>query len=112
MAPSAWWGVGISSMAVLIGLVIAWLRMPLYHWSCRGCNKSVSSSRFHPPPCDCGGNTLIACFCKRCGSWNTSPASHNRRCGACASNDLLLGIEYHFRTNLWRIRNRNSVRTY
>jgi hypothetical protein len=33
-------------------------------------------------------------------------------CVACSSNELSLGAEYHFRTNMWRMRNPNPRRSY
>jgi hypothetical protein len=94
-----------------LSLTFLWMRMPLYRWSCRHCKRVVSSSRFHPGPCTCGENTLVANFCKRCGSWNTSPTPRGH-CVACSSSDVSLAVEYHFRTRFWRMRNRNPRRSY
>jgi hypothetical protein len=109
--PEVWITVGAVSSAALIGVVFLWLRMPVFRWTCRGCKRVVSTSRFHPARCSCGENTLVATFCRKCGSWNTSPTP-KRHCVACSSNELLLGAEYHFRTGLWRMRNRNPRRSY
>ena len=95
------------SLVALIGLVFLWLRKPVFRWCCRGCKRIVSTSRFHPAKCSCGTNTLVAYFCRNCGSWNTTPTS-NGHCVACSSKDISLGVEYSFGTGLWRTRNRNA----
>jgi len=96
---------GLSLMA-LVGLVFLWLRMPVFRWYCRRCKKIVSSGRFHPAKCTCTTNTLLAYFCRNCGSWDTTPAL-SWHCLACASKAIILGVEYNFGTGLWRTRNRN-----
>ncbi len=111
MTHEVWISVVAVLIAAALGLAFLWLRMPLYRWSCRHCKRIVSTSRFRPAHCTCGENTLVANFCKRCGSWNTSPKPP-RHCVACSSKDLSLGAEYHFRTNMWRMRNPNPRRSY
>jgi len=106
-----WLAVGAVAVAAVCGGIFFWLRMPLFRWSCRNCKKLVSTSRFHPPQCSCGENTLVASFCRNCGSWNTSPTP-KRHCVACSSKEISLAAEYHFRTGLWRMRNRNPQRSY
>jgi hypothetical protein len=96
-----------SSVVTLSGLVVLWLRMPLFRWSCRRCKKIVSISRFRPAKCSCGTQVLAAYFCKNCASWNTTPRS-NWHCVACSSKDLSLGVEYKFGTGMWRTRNVNA----
>jgi hypothetical protein len=99
------------SVAAALVLLFVWMRMPVYRWSCRNCKRIVSTSRFHPARCTCGENTLVASFCKRCGSWNTTPKPP-RHCVACSSSELSLGAEYHFVTSRWRMRNPNPRRSY
>jgi hypothetical protein len=111
MTHEVWVTVGAVWLAALIGLVLLWLRMPVFRWSCRRCKKIVSTSRFHPAACTCGVNTLVAVSCDSCGSWNTSPTP-SRHCVACSSKNTSLGFEYHFRTGSWRTRNRNPQRSY
>jgi hypothetical protein len=111
MTQEVWIAAGMLSLVAVSGLTFLWLRMPLYRWSCRHCKRIVSTSRFHPGPCPCGENTLVANFCKSCGSWNTSPTPI-RHCVACSSKDLSLGAEYHFRSGMWRMRNPNPHRSY
>jgi hypothetical protein len=111
MTPEVW----ISAVALLLaaglGLAFLWVRMPLYRWSCRRCKRIVSTTRFHPGRCTCGENTLVASFCTRCGSWNTSPTP-DRHCVACSSKELSLGAEYQFRSGNWKMRNQNPRRSY
>ena len=111
MAQEVWITVGAVCMAAVFGLLFLRVRMPVYRWSCRHCKKIVSTSRFRPTRCACGENTLVASFCKRCGSWNTTPRPP-RHCVACSSDELSLGAEYHFRSNMWRMRNPNPRRSY
>jgi methionyl-tRNA synthetase len=111
MTHEVWVTVGAVCLAALIGLGFVWLRMPVFRWSCRSCKRVVSTSRFRPARCACGENTLVASFCRNCGSWNTSPTP-NRHCVACSSKELSLGAEYHFSTSRWRMRNRNPQRSY
>jgi hypothetical protein len=103
--------VGAVCVAGLGGSIFMWLRMPVFRWQCRRCKRIVSISRFHPARCTCGENTLVASFCKNCGSWNTSPTPH-RHCVVCSSKDLSLGAEYHFHNSMWRMRNRNPQKSY
>ena len=111
MTYEVWIGIGALFLAALLGLFFIWVRMPVYRWQCRHCKKTVSTSRFRPERCTCGENTLVASFCKRCGSWNTSPTP-TRHCVACSSKELSLAAEYHFRTGSWRMRNPNPRRSY
>ena len=106
-----WLGIGAACVAAVVGSIVIWLRMPLFRWSCRRCKKVVSISRFHPKRCACGEDTLVANFCKRCGSWNTTPTPH-RHCAACSSKELCLAAEYHFHNSRWRMRNPNPLRSY
>lgn len=101
---------GIASGVALIGLIFLWLRMPVFRWYCRRCKKMVSAGRFHPAKCSCGTQALVAYFCKDCGSWNTT-SSGDWHCAACSSTDISLGVEYHFNTGLWRMRNENTARS-
>jgi hypothetical protein len=94
------------SITTLIGLTYLWLRMPLFRWYCRRCKKTVATSRFHPRRCTCGTQSLVAYFCKDCGSWNTAPTPR-WHCAVCSSQDVSLGFEYAFATGMWRQRNRN-----
>jgi hypothetical protein len=111
MTQGVWLTVVAVLFAAVLGLAFLWLRMPLYRWSCRHCKRIVSTSRFHPGRCTCGENILVARFCTRCGSWDTSPTPI-RHCVACSSKELSLGAEYHFRTGIWRMRNPNPRRSY
>jgi hypothetical protein len=111
MTQEVWITAGVVSIATILGLLFLWGRMPVYRWSCRHCKKIVSTSRFHPVRCNCGENTLVASFCKRCGSWNTTPRPP-RHCVACSSSELSLGAEYHFVTSRWRMRNPNPHRSH
>ena len=111
MTQEVWIGMGAACVAAVLGLIFVWMRMPVYRWSCRRCKRVVSVSRFHPARCTCGENKLVASFCKRCGSWNTTPKAP-RHCVACSSNELSLGAEYHFVTSRWRMRNPNPRRSY
>jgi hypothetical protein len=104
-------GIGAVLLAASLGSFFIWARMPVYRWQCRHCKKTVSTSRFRPTQCACGENTLVASFCKQCGSWNTSPTP-TRHCVACSSKELSLAAEYHFRTSSWRMRNPNPRRSY
>ena len=106
MTYQVWLSLGAVGVAALSGCIFLWLRMPVFRWSCRNCKRLVSTSRFRPARCTCGENTLVASFCKTCGSWNTS-LTPNRHCVSCSSKELSLGAEFHFRTGLWRMRNRN-----
>ena len=102
------WVILISvSVVVPIGLAFLWLRKPVFRWYCRRCKKIVSRGRFHPGKCTCGTQALVAYFCKDCGSWNTTPKA-DWHCVTCSSKDVSLGVEYAFRTGMWRTRNRNS----
>jgi hypothetical protein len=111
MTQEVWITASVVSIAAVLGLLFLWGRMPVYRWSCRHCKKIVSTSRFHPVRCNCGENTLVASFCKRCGSWNTTPRPP-RHCVACSSSELSLGAEYHFVTSRWRMRNPNPRRSH
>jgi hypothetical protein len=111
MTHEVWLTVGAVCLAAPIAVFFLWLRMPVFRWSCRSCKRIVSTSRFHPTRCTCGENTLVATFCKSCGSWNTSPTP-SRHCVACSSKETSLGFEYHFHNGLWRTRNRNLQRSY
>ena len=102
-----WLILGALSLAAVIGLVFLWLRMPVFRWYCRRCRKIVFTGRFHPGKCTCSTTSLVAYFCKDCGSWNTGPTS-GWHCVACSSKDMSLGVEYNFGTRLWRTRNRNA----
>lgn len=111
MTQEIWITIGVAFIAAVLASFFLWARMPVYRWSCRHCKRVVSTSRFRPGRCTCGENTLVASFCKRCGSWNTSPTPI-RHCVACSSKELSLAAEYHFRTSTWRMRNRNPLRSY
>jgi hypothetical protein len=95
----------------LIGLMILWLRMPVFRWSCRRCKKIVSVSRFRPSKCSCGTDGLVAYFCKDCGSWNTTPKLE-WHCVTCSSKDISLAVEYKFATGMWRTRNVNAQHSF
>jgi hypothetical protein len=94
-------------LAAVITMLFLFLRMPVFRWYCRRCKKIVSARRFKPGRCICGTTTLVAYFCKSCGSWDTTPTS-SWHCAACASKDLSLGVEYNLGTGMWRTRNRNA----
>ena len=105
MNPQPWViGVGVGA-AILIGLVVLWMRMPVFHWFCRHCKKVISIGRFHPGKCSCATNTLVAYFCKDCSSWSTTPL-HGWHCEKCNCKEVVLGVEYNLGTALWRWRNR------
>jgi hypothetical protein len=106
MNDDPWIILGGACVLALAGLAYVWLRMPLYRWGCRRCNRIVTVSRFHPGRCTCGVNTLAAFFCGDCGSWNTLPTA-SRHCVACSSRNIVLGAEYNFGTRNVSIRNRN-----
>ena len=111
MTQQVWLILGAIGLVALIGLVLLWLRMPVFRWYCRRCRKIVSSGRFHPKKCTCDTAALVAYFCKDCGSWNTAPTS-SWHCLSCSSKDISLGVEYHFGTGLWRARNRNAQHSF
>jgi hypothetical protein len=110
MNQEVWIALGMVSVVAVFGLLLVWVRMPIYRWSCRHCKQVASTSRFHPARCTCGENMLAASFCKSCGSWNTTPKPP-RHCVACSSRELSLGAEYHFITSRWRMRNPNPRRS-
>ncbi len=102
------WSILIAgSAAVVLGLIVFWVRMPVFRWYCRRCKKIASAGRFHPRKCTCATTTLVAYFCNDCKSWNTTPTS-GWHCDACRSKEIILGVEYHLGTALWRWRNRTT----
>jgi hypothetical protein len=107
MTSQVWAILGALSVLALVGIALLWRRMPVFRWYCRRCKKIVSSGRFHPGKCTCGTGSLVAYFCRACASWNTSPTS-KWHCGDCSSKDIILGVEYHLFTALWRWRNQNA----
>jgi hypothetical protein len=107
MTSEVWMILGVGSFLALAGLTFLWQRMTVFRWYCRRCKKIVSTGRFHPGKCQCGGNLLVAYFCKACASWNTSPTS-NWHCSACSSKNVSIGVEYHNNTAWWRWRNQRA----
>lgn len=93
--------------AAIIGLIVLWVRKPVFRWYCRRCKKIASTGRFRPSKCGCGSQTLVAYFCKDCHSWNTTPTPQ-WHCAACSSKDISLGVEYALGTGMWRTRNTNT----
>ncbi len=107
MNTQIWALVSAGSFLAVAGIAFLWLRMPVYRWYCRRCQKIVSSGRFHPAKCICGTSALVAYFCKACASWNTSP-TRNWHCNNCSSKNVIVGVEYHRLTALWRWRNQHA----
>jgi hypothetical protein len=107
MNPQTWMVVAGGCVLALAGGTYAWLRLPLYRWSCRHCKRIVSTSRLRPGRCTCGASALVAYFCGACGSWNTAPTA-KRHCVSCSSKSLIIGAEYNFGTQFIRTRNRDS----
>ncbi len=54
MNSETWMVVAGVCVLALVGGTYAWLRLPLYRWSCRHCRKVVSVSRLRPKRCACG----------------------------------------------------------
>lgn len=106
--PSQAWLIAVGvSLVVLIGVVVLWIRMPVFRWYCRHCRKVIATGRFHPGKCTCKTSVLVAYFCQDCASWNTTPSS-GWHCAKCSSKNILLGVEYNLITALWRWRNQNA----